>query len=129
MSGGEQTGLFALLRRLLPALGAYRTQVWAAFGLILLWTSTHLAGPYAIKLAIDGGIAKRNVHTLNLAIGAYVAISAISFFAQRAQIRVLSQVGESFLRDLRVRVFAHLQRLSMPFYDRNKTGVLVSRMT
>jgi ATP-binding cassette, subfamily B, bacterial len=126
---GEQTGLFALLRRLLPALGAYRAQVWAAFGLILLWTSTHLAGPYAIKQAIDGGIAKRDVHTLNLAIGAYVAISAISFFAQRAQIRVLSRVGESFLRDLRIQVFAHLQRLSMPFYDRNKTGVLVARMT
>src|SRR5690606_12712428 len=33
------------------------------------------------------------------------------------------------LRDLRIRVFDHLQRLSMPFYDRSKAGVLVSRMT
>jgi ATP-binding cassette, subfamily B, bacterial len=129
MSGEPATGLFALLRRLLPALGAYRAQVWAALGLIALWTSTHLAGPYAIKQAIDGGIARRDIDTLNLAIGAYVAISVVSFFAQRAQIRVLSRVGESFLRDLRVQVFAHLQRLSMPFYDRNKTGVLVARMT
>ena len=38
-------------------------------------------------------------------------------------------VGEGFLRDLRIRVFDHLQRLSMPFYDREKAGVLVSRMT
>ena len=38
-------------------------------------------------------------------------------------------VGEGFLRDLRVRVFDHLLRLSMPFYDREKAGVLVSRMT
>ena len=42
---------------------------------------------------------------------------------------MISQVGEKFLRDLRNRVFAHLQRLSMPFYDRSKAGVLVSRMT
>ena len=40
-----------------------------------------------------------------------------------------SQAGEGFLRDLRVKVFDHLQALSMPFYDRSKAGVLVSRMT
>jgi ATP-binding cassette subfamily B protein len=38
-------------------------------------------------------------------------------------------VGETFLRDLRIRVFDHLQRLAMPFYDLKKAGVLVSRMT
>ena len=53
----------------------------------------------------------------------------MSYVVHRAQIRVLSRVGEGFLRDLRVRVFEHLSRLSMPFYDRNKAGVLVSRMT
>ena len=47
----------------------------------------------------------------------------------RAQVMVISRVGESFLRDLRLRVFDHLQRLSMPFYDREKAGVVVSRMT
>ncbi len=42
---------------------------------------------------------------------------------------MVSKAGEGFLRDLRTRVFDHLQRLSMPFYDREKAGVLVSRMT
>ena len=42
---------------------------------------------------------------------------------------LVGRVGEGFLRDLRVRVFDHLQSLSMPFYDREKAGVLVSRMT
>src|SRR3546814_849260 len=45
------------------------------------------------------------------------------------RVRVRSRIGEAFLRDLRVRVFDHLQRLSMPFYDREKAGVIVSRMT
>ena len=35
---------------------------------------------------------------------------------------LISRIGEGFLRDLRVRVFDHLQRLSMPFYDREKAG-------
>ena len=56
-----------------------------------------------------------------------VAISA--WWIEGAQIRVMSLVGEAFLRDLRVKVFDHLQRLSMPFYDREKAGVVVSRMT
>ncbi len=42
---------------------------------------------------------------------------------------LISRIGESFLRDLRLRVFDHLQRLSMPFYDREKAGIIVSRMT
>lgn len=121
--------LFQLLRRLIPALVAYRKPAWTAMALITIWTSTNLAGPYAIKQAIDRGIARRDIHMLNLAIASYIAICVTSFFVQRKQIRTLSLVGESFLRDLRVQVFAHLQRLSMPFYDRNKTGVLVSRMT
>jgi ATP-binding cassette subfamily B protein len=124
-----QVPLRALLSRMLSMLGPQRRDVVLALSLITIWTATNLAGPFAIKLAIDKGISRRDIATLNLAIGVYVAISVISYLVYRAQIRVLSRVGEGFLRDLRVRVFMHLQRLSMPFYDRNKTGVLVSRMT
>jgi ATP-binding cassette subfamily B protein len=60
---------------------------------------------------------------------AYVVVALLAYVANRLQIRLISQVGEQFLRSLRNRVFAHLQRLSMPFYDRSKAGVLVSRMT
>lgn len=124
-----QVPLSALLGRMLSMLASRRRQVLLALALITVWTTTNLAGPFTIKLAIDKGITRRDLHTLNLAIAAYVAISVISYLAYRAQIRVLSSVGEGFLRDLRMRVFSHLLRLSMPFYDRNKTGVLVSRMT
>jgi ATP-binding cassette subfamily B protein len=124
-----QAPLSLLLRRMLGLLGAQRRELWLAFGLVTIWTATNLAGPYMIKLAIDRGIARRDVFTLNVAIAAFVAINLVSYVAHRAQIRVIGRVGEGFLRDLRERVFAHMQRLSMPFYDRNKTGVLVSRMT
>jgi ATP-binding cassette, subfamily B, bacterial len=60
---------------------------------------------------------------------AYIVVAAASYVVYRTQVRMLGRAGEGFLRDLRVRVFDHLQRLSMPFYDREKAGVIVSRMT
>ena len=54
---------------------------------------------------------------------------SIAYFVARVQIMVVGRIGEGFLRDLRMRVFDHLQSLSLAFYDREKAGVLVSRMT
>lgn len=121
--------LGVLLARLIGMLGKQRLQVAWAFFLISLWTAASLAGPYAIKVAIDRGIGQRNVTVLNLAIAAYVAISVVVYLVHRAQIRVLNRLGEGLLRNLRVTVFAHLLRLPLPFYERTKAGVLISRMT
>jgi ATP-binding cassette subfamily B protein len=121
--------LRVLLARLIGMLGKQRSQVAWALALISLWTAANLAGPYAIKVAIDRGIGQRNVTALNLAIAAYVAISLVVYVVHRAQIRVLNRLGEGLLRNLRVTVFAHLLRLPLPFYERTKAGVLISRMT
>src|SRR5205807_9144807 len=59
----------------------------------------------------------------------YILVAIAAYFVYRAQIVLIGLIGEGFLRDLRLRVFNHLQRLSMPFYDREKAGVIVSRMT
>jgi len=136
MSGNDElagtpapASLRVLLARLIGMLGKQRSQVAWALSLISLWTAANLAGPYAIKLAIDRGIGQRNVTALNLAIAAYVAISLVVYLVHRAQIRVLNRLGEGLLRNLRVTVFAHLLRLPLPFYERTKAGVLISRMT
>jgi ATP-binding cassette subfamily B protein len=121
--------LGSLLARLIAMLGKQRPQVAWALLLISLWTAANLAGPYAIKIAIDRGIGQRNVTALNLAIAAYVAISVVVYVVHRTQIVVLNRLGEGLLRNLRVRVFAHLLRLPLPFYERNKAGVLISRIT
>jgi ATP-binding cassette, subfamily B, bacterial len=118
-----------VLRRTARMLRPQARQVAGALTMVLLWTSTVLAGPYLVKFGIDQGISDGDAGKLNLAIGFYVVVAVLAYFANRAQISLISQVGERFLRSLRVRVFDHLQRLSMPFYDRSKAGVLVSRMT
>src|SRR3546814_3741975 len=58
-----------------------------------------------------------------------VIIAALGYVVYRRQVLAIARIGEDFLKALRIRVFDHLQRLSMPFYDREKAGVVVSRMT
>lgn len=118
-----------VMRRAARFLRPYRKGVLLATGLSVLWTLSILAGPWLVKIGIDAGITEGDTSTLNKAVVAYIVVAIASYFIFRAQILALNLVGENFLRDLRIRVFDHLQRLSMSFYDREKAGVLVSRMT
>ena len=118
-----------VLRRAGRMLGPYRRQVVGACGLLVVWTLTTLAGPLLVRYGIDQGITPGDAAALDAAVVAYVLVAVVAYVVYRSQVRVVSQVGESFLRDLRLRVFDKLQRLSMPFYDREKAGVVVSRMT
>ena len=107
----------------------YRRQCVVALVMVVVWTGTTLAGPFLVRYGIDQGIKADDGGALNAAVVGYVVVAGISYVAYRFQVLLISRIGESFLRDLRLRVFDHLQRLSMPFYDREKAGVIVSRMT
>jgi ATP-binding cassette subfamily B protein len=118
-----------LLRRAGQMLRPYRRQCAIALGMVTVWTATTLAGPFLVRYGIDHGIKADDPGALNAAVVGYVAVAITTYVAYRFQVQLISRIGESFLRDLRLRVFDHLQRLSMPFYDREKAGVIVSRMT
>jgi len=118
-----------VLRRSFQMLRPYRRLMAVATALVTVWTFTILAGPFLVKFAIDNGIKQKDAGALNLAVAGYVFVAIVAYFVYRAQIVLIGLIGEGFLRDLRLRVFNHLQRLSMPFYDREKAGVIVSRMT
>ena len=107
----------------------YRRTTRAALVLVTFWTATTLAGPVIVKFGIDEGLVKKNGHSLNVAVAAYIATTIAAYFIARLQFIYINRAGEGFLRDLRVRVFDHLQRQGLSFFDREKTGVLVSRMT
>jgi ATP-binding cassette subfamily B protein len=119
----------SVLRRALRMMQPYRRKLVIATVASVLSTLTVLAGPFIVKYAIDDGITKGEEGPLWRAVAAYVTVAVAAYFIVRVQVMTISTVGEQFLRDLRIRVFDHLQRLSMPFYDREKAGVLVSRMT
>ncbi|MEY2452202.1 MAG: ATP-binding cassette, subfamily bacterial [Acidimicrobiaceae bacterium] len=118
-----------VMRRSLAMLRPYRRLMLAATVLVILWTFTVLAGPFLVKHAIDNGIKRHDSSALDRAVIVYIVVAVAAYFIYRAQIVLIGLIGEGFLRDLRLRVFNHLQRLSMPFYDREKAGVIVSRMT
>jgi ATP-binding cassette, subfamily B, bacterial len=118
-----------VLRRSLEFASPYRRDVWRAVIYVVAATLCTVAGPLLVKFATDQGLAKRNVTALNGAIIAYVAVVAINYVVSRQQYLAINNAGEGFLRDLRLRVFDRLQAQSMAFFDRNKAGVLVSRMT
>lgn len=119
----------AVLRRAAVLLKPYKRQVRAASFCVVVSTMAVLAGPYLLKIGIDRGIRHGDVAVLNGAVGAYVAVAIIAYVVSRLQVLYISVAGEGVLRDLRTKVFDHLLRLSMPFYDREKAGVVVSRMT
>jgi ATP-binding cassette subfamily B protein len=118
-----------ILRRSAARLRPQRRQVTIALCMVVLWTLTVLGGPYLVRIGIDGGIRPHDTAVLNAAVVGYVIVAVLAYVTNRIQITLIGRIGEEFLRDLRISVFAHLQRLSMPFYDREKAGVIVSRMT
>ncbi len=119
----------AVLRRTTDMLGPYRRSAGLAFFLLALWTSTTLAGPLLVGRAIDLGLRGNSRTALNVSIGLYVAVAIVGYITYRIAIITLARVGEGYLRDLRNRLFGKLLRQSMTFYDREKAGVIVSRMT
>lgn len=101
----------------------------AMVGFVVLSTSATIVGPLLLRYGIDEGIAVGDARALNLAIALYVAVSVVAFVGARQQYLYVNRAGEGFLRSLRLRLFSHIQRQALAFFDRNQAGVLVSRMT
>jgi ATP-binding cassette subfamily B protein len=107
----------------------YRWRVIGGGAALLVGTAAALAPPYLAKLAIDKGIDGGDLGLLTWIVVAFVAAGAIGWAAGLAQTYLTSWVGERVLADLRVRLFRHLGRLSLGFYERNRTGAVISRLT
>ncbi len=118
-----------VIRRSWGVATPYHRTIIAALALVTLWTATTLAGPVLVSYGIDHGISAGSGHVLNMAVAGYVGVTVLAYLVARLQFVYINRAGEGFLRDLRVRVFDHLQHQGLAYFDREKTGVLVSRMT
>jgi ATP-binding cassette, subfamily B, bacterial len=119
-----------VVRRTVPMMKPYRGAMIRALFLIIGWTLCQLAGPVILGLVIDHGLGVH--HSMKVVmIGGIIYLCAAAFMGvfERSQIILVNRIGESFLRDLRIRVFRHILGLSMSFFDTEQTGRLVSRMT
>ncbi len=118
-----------VLRRAARFARPYRRSAALAVVFVTMSTATTLIGPLLVRWAIDDGVLAGERSVLAVAVVLYLAIAAVAYLGSRQQYLYVNLAGESFLRDLRIRLFRHLQRQSIDFHDRNKAGVLVSRMT
>ena len=97
---------------------------------VLIQAAATLAGPAIVRYGIDHGVVPKDLAALNRAVVAVPRRDRHrSTSSAGSSILAVARIGEGFLRELRERVFAHLMRLSLEFYDRNRTGALVARMT
>lgn len=118
-----------VMRRLVRMVRPWRARIaWVTF-LLVLQVGALLAGPALVRYGIDHGLRGHDTGALNLAVVLFLAVAFVGAFLARAVIVGVARVGEAFLRDLRTRVFGHLVDLDMGFFEREKTGRLVARMT
>jgi ATP-binding cassette subfamily B protein len=118
-----------VLRRAARLALPFKRTVIGALGFTALSTLGVVLGPVILRWGIDHGITPGDSTVLRNAVIVFVAITAIAYVAARQQFILINKAGEGFLRALRVRVFDHIQTQSLAFFDRNKSGVLVARMT
>ncbi len=117
------------LRGLLELLRPYRLRVAGMLSALVLGTAASLAPPLLAKVAIDQGIEKHDTHALVLVVGAFLAAALLVWLMTSAQTYLVGWVGQRALADLRLRIFTHLQRQPIGFYESRPAGVLISRMT
>jgi ATP-binding cassette, subfamily B, multidrug efflux pump len=118
-----------LMRRLLGYLRPYRWRVAGAIALLLVGAALELAGPLLTKVALDRAIPDGDVALLLLLTAAFLAALLLSFALEAAQTLVTTWLGQHVMYDLRAQVFRHLQRLPLPYYDRNPVGRTMTRVT
>ncbi len=117
------------LRGLIELLAPYKWRVLAMLVALVAATGAALAPAPLAKLAIDDGILRHDVGALDLIVVAFLVSALVYAVASYAQTYLVGWVGQRALQDLRVRLFTHLQRLSIGFYSRNRAGVIISRIT
>jgi ABC-type multidrug transport system fused ATPase/permease subunit len=96
---------------------------------VLTGSAAGLAMPYLVKVAIDRGVLPRRLEVLNRVAVAYAILAAVQMLAGRVEILTVAAVGQRVLYAVRSRLFGHLQTLSLDFYEHERTGRIVARMT
>ena len=107
----------------------FKRTIMGALAFTALSTLGVVMGPVLLGYGIDNGITPKDTSVLRNTVIFYLGLTVLAYFSARQQFILINRAGEGFLQMLRIRVFDHLQKQSLGFFDRNKSGVLVARMT
>jgi ATP-binding cassette subfamily B protein len=117
------------IRWLIGLLRPYRWRVAAMLVALLVGVVAGLAPPYLAGRAIDDGIRAGDTDALTVIVLVFIASAVLYAAASYAQTYLVGWVGQWALRDLRERIFVHIQSMSIGFFTRRRPGVLISRLT
>lgn len=115
-------------RGLLQFLKPYYGRMAWALAMMVIVTVASVSGPYFVKLAIDEGITAKDPLLLRNIILGYLAVSIVQLGFNYWRVRIMARVGQHVLYDVRTAMFAHLQKLSLSFYNRYSVGRVITRV-
>jgi len=116
-------------RRLLAFVRPYRGRLLLALAAIVVGSLLGLAGPYTLQFLIDAVFQQNDPQLLNRITLILIAIFAMQSVFYFVRGYLLAFIGQRVMADLRLRLFEHLQGLSLSFFNERRTGELVSRLT
>src|SRR5688572_4486386 len=108
-----------LMKRLLAYVRPYRLLVVTAITLLIAEGALQLVGPLLTQRVIDVAIPARDIGMIARAVALFGAVLVAQFALSYGETMLTSLLGQRVMRDLRMQIFTHLQRLSVSFFDRN----------
>jgi ATP-binding cassette, subfamily B, bacterial len=116
------------LSRIRPLFRPYRGRLLAVVGLIVLSAGLGMITPFLLRDVLDEAIPERNESLLTALVGGMIGIAIATAVLSVGQTWLSNLVGQRVMHDLRTRVYRHLQRLSLAFFTRTRTGEVQSRI-
>src|SRR5690242_13564892 len=114
-----------LMRRLLVYIRPYKWLVIGALIFLMGEGALQLVGPLLTQHVIDVALPNRDASGILKATALFAASLVVQFICSFGESMLTSLLGQKVMRDLRMQIFAHLQRLSIAFFDRNPAGRLI----
>ncbi|OAA26174.1 ATP-binding cassette, subfamily B [Frankia sp. EI5c] len=109
--------------------GRFRAPLALVAALVAVDAAAGAGIPALIRFGVDHGVSRGSVRVLAVVCAALLVVQVIVWFNARAMTYRSQHTAERMLFGLRVRTFAHLQRLSLSFYERSPAGAIMTRMT
>jgi ATP-binding cassette subfamily B protein len=117
-----------LPRRVAKLFRPYRAQLSALLGLILVSAGLGIIPPFLLRGVLDTAIPEKDVQLLTLLVAGMVAIPIVTGALGIGQTWLSNRVGQQVMHDLRTSVYRHLQRMSLAFFTKTRTGEVQSRI-
>ncbi len=117
-----------MTRRIARLFAPYRGRLAAVLGLIVVSAGLGIVSPFLLRDILDHAIPENDDRLLALLVGGMIGVAVATGTLGVAQTWLSNVVGQRVMHDLRAQVYRHLQRLSLAFFTRTRTGEIQSRI-